>query len=38
MDREVIDAALQSAADALEMILNEGIEAAMNVFNREQEE
>lgn len=36
-EREIIDPALQSAADALEMVLDEGIEAAMNVFNREQE-
>lgn len=33
-DRQVIDGAVQDAADALEMILNEGIEAAMNVYNR----
>lgn len=33
-EREVIDPALQSAADALETILDEGIEAAMNKFNR----
>ena len=37
-DREVMDAALQSAADALEMILDEGIEAAMNVYNRSSED
>ncbi|MGC8862556.1 MAG: aminoacyl-tRNA hydrolase [Armatimonadota bacterium] len=33
-EREIIDPALQSAADALEVILDEGIEAAMNKFNR----
>lgn len=33
-DREVIDVAIQQAADALEMILEEGIEAAMNRYNR----
>ena len=33
-DRATIDPALDSAADALDAILNEGIEAAMNVYNR----
>lgn len=33
-DRQVIDVTLQQAADALDMILEEGIEAAMNVYNR----
>ena len=33
-EREVIDVAIQQAADALEMILDEGIEAAMNRYNR----
>ncbi len=33
-EREIIDPALHSAGDALEMILDEGIEAAMNEFNR----
>lgn len=33
-DRAIMDDAIQSAADALDMILNEGIEAAMNVHNK----
>ncbi|MCE5197759.1 aminoacyl-tRNA hydrolase [bacterium] len=36
-DREIIDVTIQQAADALEMILNEGIEAAMNLYNRAEE-
>lgn len=36
-DREIMDAALQSAAEAIDMILDEGIEAAMNEYNRGQE-
>lgn len=33
-ERAIIDETLQSAADAIEMILGQGIEAAMNAFNR----
>lgn len=33
-ERQTMDPALQDAADALNMILEEGIEAAMNVYNR----
>ena len=33
-ERETIDPALESAADALDEILNEGIEAAMNEYNK----
>lgn len=33
-DRAIIDQATEQAADALDMILEEGIEAAMNVHNR----
>jgi len=33
-DRQIMDTTLQDAADALNMILEEGIEAAMNVWNR----
>lgn len=33
-DRAVIDETIKSAADALDMILEEGLEAAMNVYNR----
>ena len=33
-DRQVMDPTLQDAADALNTILEEGIEAAMNVYNR----
>ena len=36
-DRAVIDVTLQQAADALDMILEEGIDAAMNVCNRAEE-
>lgn len=36
-DRQIIDVTLQQAADALEMILEEGIEAAMNNYNRAEE-
>lgn len=32
-DREVVDAAIKEAADAVEMILEQGIEAAMNHYN-----
>ena len=35
-DRQEIDVTMQEAADALNMILEEGIEAAMNVYNREE--
>lgn len=34
-DREIIDAALERAADAVEAILTAGIEPAMNQFNRQ---
>jgi len=37
-ERAIIDPALQSAADALVMILEEGIEAAMNEYNRTTED
>ena len=33
-ERRIIDPTLQDAADALNMILEEGIEAAMNTYNR----
>ena len=33
-ERQIIDPTLQDAADALNMVLEEGIEAAMNVYNR----
>jgi PTH1 family peptidyl-tRNA hydrolase len=32
-EREQIDVTLEQAADAVEMILSEGVEAAMNRFN-----
>lgn len=35
-EQKVMEPALESAADALDMILNEGIDAAMNLFNREE--
>lgn len=33
-ERKIIDVTIQKAADALDVILNEGIEAAMNKYNR----
>jgi len=36
-EREIMDVTLQRAADALDMILEDGIEAAMNTFNRAEE-
>ena len=36
-DRQAMDVTLEQAADALDMILEEGIEAAMNVYNRADE-
>lgn len=36
-DRQVMDVTLDDAANALDMILEEGIEAAMNVYNRSEE-
>lgn len=36
-DRKVIDEAVKKAARAVEMILEEGVDAAMNTFNRKQE-
>ncbi len=36
-DREAIDVTLEQSADALDMILEEGIDAAMNVYNRAEE-
>lgn len=36
-DKEIMDVTLQHAADAVEMILEEGIEAAMNRYNRDAE-
>jgi len=36
-DRATIDVTLQQAADALDMILEEGIDAAMNRFNKSEE-
>lgn len=36
-DRVVMDVTLQQAADALDMILEEGIDAAMNLHNRAEE-
>ena len=35
---QVVDQALDSAADAVRVILDEGIQAAMNRFNRKTEE
>lgn len=32
-EREVVDAAIQDAADAVEMIIEKGIDAAMNHYN-----
>ena len=34
-DRAVVSSAIQAAAEAVEAILREGIEAAMNIYNRE---
>ena len=34
-EREVMDVTLAQAADALDMILNDGIEAAMNAYNQQ---
>lgn len=36
-DRQIIEVTIQQAADALDMILEEGIEAAMNMYNRMEE-
>jgi PTH1 family peptidyl-tRNA hydrolase len=36
-DRAIIDVTIEQAVDALNMILEEGIEAAMNVYNRAEE-
>lgn len=36
-DRQEMDVTLEQAADALNMILEEGIEAAMNMYNRAEE-
>jgi peptidyl-tRNA hydrolase, PTH1 family len=36
-DRTVIDVTIEQAVDALNMILEEGIEAAMNQYNRAEE-
>lgn len=36
-ERPIMDPALEKAADALDMMLDEGIEAAMNVYNTEKE-
>ncbi len=36
-DKQIMDVTLQQAADALDMILQEGIEAAMNRYNRAEE-
>ena len=36
-EREIIDVTLQQTADAVGMILDEGIEAAMNIYNRADE-
>lgn len=36
-ERQIMDVTLAQAADALKMILEEGIEAAMNVYNRSEE-
>ena len=37
-DRVIMDVTLEQAADALDMILEEGIEAAMNQYNRAENE
>lgn len=36
-DRQIMDVTLEQAADALDMILEEGIDAAANVYNRAEE-
>lgn len=36
-DKQIMEVTLQQAADALDMILEEGIEAAMNRYNRAEE-
>jgi PTH1 family peptidyl-tRNA hydrolase len=37
-ERKIVDQAVETAADALDMILSDGIEAAMNRYNRSEEE
>lgn len=37
-DKQIMNVSLEQAADALDMILEEGIEAAMNQFNRAESE